>query len=81
MPLTPGARLGLYEIIVPLGAGGMARCTTPTARVVFDGRANIRGHLDRFGVAVSTIPAAIISGLASPPAGITALRSAPPPAT
>ncbi|MBI1796374.1 MAG: hypothetical protein HYR74_04915 [Candidatus Eisenbacteria bacterium] len=23
MPLTPGARLGVYEIIAPLGAGGM----------------------------------------------------------
>ena len=23
MPLTPGARLGAYEIVAPLGAGGM----------------------------------------------------------
>jgi len=23
MPLTPGSRLGLYEIVAPLGAGGM----------------------------------------------------------
>ena len=23
MPLTPGARLGSYEIVTPLGAGGM----------------------------------------------------------
>ena len=26
MPLTPGSRLGSYEVIAPLGAGGMSAC-------------------------------------------------------
>jgi hypothetical protein len=26
MPLTPGTRLGTYEVIAPLGAGGMTAC-------------------------------------------------------
>jgi hypothetical protein len=26
MPLTPGTRLGPYEVIAPLGAGGMSAC-------------------------------------------------------
>jgi hypothetical protein len=32
MPLTPGARLGAYEVIGTLGAGGMGACGQPSER-------------------------------------------------
>ena len=32
MPLIPGTRFGLFEVLAPLGAGGMARCIAPAIR-------------------------------------------------
>ena len=29
MPLTPGTKLGQYEVIESIGAGGMEKCTRP----------------------------------------------------
>jgi len=32
MALTAGTRLGPYEIVAPIGAGGMSACGHPSAR-------------------------------------------------
>jgi len=32
MPLTPGTHLGPYEIVAPLGAGGMGACGPASER-------------------------------------------------
>jgi hypothetical protein len=32
MPLSAGTRLGPYEILEPLGAGGWGRCIAPGTR-------------------------------------------------
>jgi hypothetical protein len=34
MPLSAGAKLGPYEIIAPIGAGGMGKCGRRVTRVL-----------------------------------------------
>jgi hypothetical protein len=78
MPVTPGARLGPYEILSALGAGGMGEvdCSGPAA--IDDGRNLVGETAGRGGTAGAKLGhqnALSVSGDGNGKAGIVARQS------
>ena len=73
MPLAAGARLGPYEIVAPIGAGGMSACGYAELRTV-NPRRGIGGNSRRgWGPAATTEP--VGSGFTQPVIRLAGLAS------